>query len=348
MIARSGRLSHPLSLLAVVAAAVCGATAGAHLLAAGGDPPGNSLNARFETAARKACGERGVATCSIIEMTREQLTADVAHYAVVLQVGDGAFDAITIHRIVKEGHPGIPADVDRTFFFVHGSGNQFLYSMLNGAKTDGFGLYLAERNVDVWGMDVRWVRVPRSQTDFGFMRDWGFALQVQDIRLATRFARHARRVTGQHFGGVNLAGASLGASLAFAVANDEATRPPDDRDVAGLIPMDTIYALPSESAVTRKLFCDSEAAQRAGIASGVFATSGARGQDVGRFALDNPNGVSPFSPTLTNRQVALNNGAAFGFPPLAYHLFAVTRNARGSRPMAASPTRPPFSSSIPW
>lgn len=317
------------TLLALATAATCAATPGTPILAAGADPLGNSLHARFETAARKACAEHGFATCSLIALDRESITEQIAHYTAVLQVGDGAFDAITLHRIVREHQPGIPDQVDRTFFFLHGSGNQFLYSMLNGSKTDGLGLYLAERNVDVWGMDLRWVRVPRSQTDFAFMREWDFDLQVQDIRLATRFARHARRVTGQHFGGLNLAGASLGASLVFAVANDEAARPLDDRDVAGLIPMDTIYALPASSTAVRKLFCDSEAGQRASIANGTFALSGVRGQDTGRFALENPNGVSPLQPPLTNRQLALNNAAAFGFPPLAYHLFAVTRNAQG-------------------
>lgn len=326
---RALRLFLALPLLSTLAAATFLALPDIPVLAAGTDPPGNSLHARFETAARKACADRGFDTCSIIEMQREQLTTDIAHYAVALQIGEGDFDAITIHRIVKEHQPGIPTHVDRTFFFLHGSGNQFLFSLLNAAKTDGLGLYLAERDVDVWGVDVRWVRVPRTQTDFAFMREWGFDLQVRDIQLATRFARYARRVTGQHFGGLNLAGASLGASLALAVANDEAARPADDRDVAGMIPMDTVYALPGESTTMRTLVCNAEAAQRATLAKGIFAASGLRGSDIGRLALADPEGVSPFAPPLTNRQLALNNAAAFGFPPLAYHLYGVTRNAEG-------------------
>lgn len=318
-----------LSLLSVIAAATHPASLQIPVLAARAGQPGNSVNARFEIAARTACTDRGIDTCSVIEVRREQLTADIAHYAVVLQIGEGEFDAITIHRIVKERQPGIPTRLDGTFFFLHGSGNQFLYSMLNAAKTDGLGLYLAGRDVDVWGLDVRWVRIPRTQTDFAFMREWGFDLQVRDIQLATRFARHARRVTGQHFGGLNLAGASLGASLAFAVANDEAARPTDDRDVAGLIPMDTVYALPAESAAMRTVVCNAEAAQRANLAGGIFAASGLRGQEIGRLALTDPDGVSPFASPLTNRQVALNTAAAFGFPPLAYHLYGVTRNALG-------------------
>lgn len=317
------------TLLVIAVVSTCAARPGTSTVAVSDIPLGNSLTARFETAARKACTERAVAPCSLIALDRESITEEIAHYTAVLQIGDGAFDAITLHRIVREHRPGIPDRVDRTFFFLHGSGNQFLYSMLNAHKTDGLGLYLAERNVDVWGLDLRWVRVPRSQTDFAFMQEWNFDLQVRDVRLATRFARHARRVTGQHFGGLNLAGASLGASLVFAVANDEAARPLDDRDVAGLIPMDTIYALPASSTVARKLFCDAEAAQRTNIAHGVFAASGVRGQDIGRFALENPGGMSPLAPPLTNRQLALNNAASFGFPPLAYHMFAVTRNPQG-------------------
>src|SRR5262249_32161714 len=92
--------------------------------------------------------------------------------------------------------------------------------------------------------------------------------------------------------------------------------------------MDTIYAVPPASTTTHKLFCDSEAAQRTSLASHIFATSGVRAQDIGHLALSDPNGVSPFALSLTNRQLALNNGAAFGFPPLAYHLFSVTRDAQ--------------------
>jgi pimeloyl-ACP methyl ester carboxylesterase len=318
-----------LSLLTILAAPNSPGFPEAPLLAAGATQPGNSLNARFAIAAREACADRGFDTCSVIDLQREQLTEDIAHYAAVLRIGEGDFDALTIHRIVKERHPGIPGQVDQTFFFLHGSGGHFLLSMLNAEKTDGLGMYLAERNVDVWGLDVRWVRIPRTQTDFAFMRDWGFDLQVRDIQLATRFARYARRVTGQHFGGLNLAGWSLGASLAFAVANDEAGRAAGDRDVAGLIAMDTVYALAGDSTTMRTVVCNAEAAQRAAFANGSFAASGVRGRDIGRLALDDPDGVSPFSPPLTNRQLALNNASAFAFPPTGYHTFAVTRNALG-------------------
>jgi len=169
----------------IVAAAVMSAAVGV-------DAPGNSLKARFATAARQACAERGFVNCSIVQIDREQLADDIAHYAVVVQVGEGAFDAITIHRIVRERRTGIEDRVDHTYFFLHGSGNEFLFSRLNGVKNAGLGMYLASRDVDVWGLDLRWVRIPRTQTDFGFMKEWGFDLQGWPIH-ADRTRKHRRQ-----------------------------------------------------------------------------------------------------------------------------------------------------------
>ena len=44
--------------------------------------------------------------------------------------------------------------------------------------------------VDVWGIDLRWTRVPAEQTDFAFMEDWGIEHDARDLGVgAGRGAR---------------------------------------------------------------------------------------------------------------------------------------------------------------
>jgi hypothetical protein len=293
------------------------------------DPLGNSLNARFDVAARMACQERGwMDRCVVTEVTREQLTDDVAHYQVLLSVGDGPFDVIPIHRVVRERTPGVPADAMKTFFFLHGSGARFLGAAVNGGASR-IGLYLAERDVDVWGMDTRWTRVPQTYSDVGFMAQWDFDFQVRDILLATRFARHARRLIGGNLDPLTLAGHSLGASLVFAVANAEAALEPNDRDVARIVPMDTIYAVPPGNATTHEFVCANEAILRAQNTNGVYRNNANAGITLGRLALTSPDAPSSKSP-LTNRQLALTNASALSFAPaFAYHSYAVVRDSSG-------------------
>jgi pimeloyl-ACP methyl ester carboxylesterase len=317
---------------------MCGAAPIAENRAPAADAAANAVKVRFVVAAIAACIDRGVeASCRVEDISREELPGDLAHYRVLLKVGAGPYDAIAIHRLVRERHPGVPVHTNGSFFFLHGSSGHFTLSIDNDASLLG---YLAQWNVDVWGIDLRWVRVPREQTDFAFMKDWDFGLQVSDVLLATRFARYARLLSGQRFDPVIVGGASLGASLAYAVANRDATFSPAKRDVGGLIALDTIYALPPGPGATRSLICQFETNYRTALAAGGYQLNSLAGIDAGIRALADPDGISPVNPSLTNRELALNTAASLTFAPaLAFHNNTVVRGATG-RPIDGRYTRP--------
>ena len=310
------------------------------------------LEERLARAAQRACAERGrLAPCGLVGLSRTELGRRLVHYRMVLQVGTGPFDAVTVHRIVRERLDGVPFRTRGTFFYLHGSANDFLGTLVVEGGRRGLGLHLANRGVDVWGVDVRWVGVPRSQTDFSSFQPWDFALQVDDIRLATRFARHARALTGGRPGRLNLAGGSLGASFVYAVANAEAALPDEDRDVGGLIPIETVYKLPPGSPL-RNVACTLEKNHRNAMKQGSYALNSLALIDAGARALAAPDDPSPVDPTLTNAQFALAQAAAPNFAGSPFHLFSVLTDPAGL-PAAGKYTDTAvafqlMSGSVPW
>jgi pimeloyl-ACP methyl ester carboxylesterase len=291
------------------------------------DRVGQETGVRLAVAVKRACEDRGIATCEIAGLTRDEVGRHLGHYRILLKVGPGTFDVIAVHRLVRERHRGVPDRTESGFFYLHGSASRFDHLLVSEANLLS---YLALRDVDVWGLDARWVQMSREQTEHTAMKDWTFATQVSDALLATRIARHARRLTAQGFTPLNLAGSSLGASLALAVANAEAPMPAGERDVAGLIPMDTIYALPEGAGPVRTLMCANEASLRTAIAGGNYSANALGGIDAGVAALVDPDGYPPNS-TRTNRQIALAQGASLTWPSvLPYHNYAISKNADGT------------------
>lgn len=112
----------------------------------------------------------------VISMERVDLLHGIAHYTYLLQVGPGAHDRIALHRVVKEQNPRRPIRTAKTLFLQHGDAvgfRKFLYGTYAPSVPDdhSVAIYLAQRNVDVWGIDQNWVLVPGETTDFLFMRD---------------------------------------------------------------------------------------------------------------------------------------------------------------------------------
>ena len=292
-----------------------------------------SIYARFDEAARDACGDRAVKQpCAILSVTSENLIGEVNLYSAVLRVGDGQFDLIRISRIVGEEHPGKAIDGDSAAFFIHGSGQTFVDSFVNSSalqENPGMGLWLAEKGIDVWGIDLRFAFIPADTTNFAFMADWNFGTMVGDVLLATRFARHARRTGGQRFGQVHLIGRSLGASIAYAVANSEAVLAEQDQDIGDLIPIETIYKLSPDDTTGTAVACSNETGHRTAIAAGTFHIDGRSAMAIGEAARTNPDAPSA-TPGLTNTELALRTACANTFlPPFPYHMAACAVGSNG-------------------
>lgn len=237
---------------------------------------------------------------------RRALTADVAEYTFNVRVGKGAFDEITLHRVVKESSPGVPVHAQRAVFLAAGDIWNFRAAFLTGARP--LPVFLAENGIDVWGIDYRWTRVP-ANVDPSFMETWGLEQDAADLGFALGVARHARAMTGSGFGKLFLLGWSRGGQIGYAYLNDESQLAPGLRHVQGFIPVD-IY-LKTDDAQLRAFACQRQQNTDNAIAAGQHANPvGGLVSVLGALAVGDPNGTSILNPALTNRQAGLLVGEA--------------------------------------
>ena len=128
--------------------------------------------------------------CVVLNFEREIIVGNIAHYSAQVQVGPGEYDRIGIHRVVKERRPYQPMKTHRNVFLQHGDLKDFAGIFLPGQYSpnlpDDFGVavFLAQHDVDVWGIDQNWNLVPGDETDFSFMANWGLQNQVDNLHFA--------------------------------------------------------------------------------------------------------------------------------------------------------------------
>src|SRR5437764_6340898 len=73
---------------------------------------------------------------------RRALTADVAEYTFSVPVGDGPYDRIGIHRVVRETAPNVPAHSATALFMAPGDIWNFRAAFLTGSQP--LPVFLAE------------------------------------------------------------------------------------------------------------------------------------------------------------------------------------------------------------
>jgi pimeloyl-ACP methyl ester carboxylesterase len=254
------------------------------------------------------------------QVERRVLAGDVAEYTYAVRVGDGPYDEIGLHRMVRE-IDGKPVRSERAVFLAAGDIWNFRAAFLTGAHP--LPVFLAEQGVDVWGIDYRWTRVPASVPDTSFMQSWDMAQDAEDLGVALSVARFARTQNGNP-GPFFLLGWSRGGQIGYAYLAGEAQRAPGLRHVAGFIPVD-IY-LKTDVPQLEALACQRRANTEALIAGGQHANPvGGLVSVLGLLAQVDPNGASILDPNLTNRQAGLLVGqATFALlgglePAPAYH-----------------------------
>ena len=114
--------------------------------------------------------------CKTSDVQKRTLVDGIAEYTFSLQVGPQAQDTIRIHRVVKETN-GHPIATSKGAFLVHGDVFGFDeifvagYSVHDGFDAQSYAIFLAQRNIDVWGLDRRFYGVSETTTDFGFMQN---------------------------------------------------------------------------------------------------------------------------------------------------------------------------------
>ncbi|RYZ39244.1 MAG: hypothetical protein EOO71_20770 [Myxococcaceae bacterium] len=288
---------------------------------------------------------------------REPLGGSLAHYTWKVRVGTGAYDVVTVHRVVRESFPWFPARSTRAVFMVHGDLWAFVPAFLTNTRVStmpadqSLAAYLASHDVDVWGLDLRWVGVPETETNFQFMANWHLETHVQDLGTGLAMADAVRRLSG---GGSNndrmfLAGWSRGATIGYAYLDAESQRPRAQRRVDGFIPIDMVLRFAPDATEQRGWACDRYnallAARDEGRTEGglLGPAPGTPVRLIGQLADDAPNAPSPLAAGLTgllstptNRQFAVIAAGATAalFAPLqpltpGYHLAGSTPDATG-------------------
>ena len=190
-------------------------------------------------------------------LDRRHLVDDIYEYTLVLKVGPGEFDTIGIHRVVRERWPYCPIKSSRAIMMLHGDNSDFRSAFLMSTQSNevpikhSLAIYLAQRGIDVWGIDLRWTFVPDycPETEIPycyvdgceFMKNWDTALHLKDIRTAVRIARVVRGLTGSGFGKMFMLGHSRGAQFTYAYANEETHLPWWEQSLRGIIPVDMVY-----------------------------------------------------------------------------------------------------------
>lgn len=250
---------------------------------------------------------------------------DIMHHVFEIRVGRSKYDRIRLHRVVKMQSRNFPQKTNKTAFLLHGDFKDFEGVFLPGVKSPriddhiGLAAFLARNGVDVWGIDQAWTLVPEEETDFSFMKDWGMARQVHDLKKAMTLARIIRFLSGNGLKPLHLLGYSSGSTVGFALLNDESSQPLNNRNVAGYIGVDQGVA--TDNSTWEAIMCETVAGYQALIDAGQY-------QDFnplpffGRAAVSDPEGASELIPGFTNLQAALALGVYPLFEPYPGHFFA--------------------------
>lgn len=270
------------------------------------------------------------AACGRLKMIhRDHIAGDIFHYSYILSVGSHPFDRIGIHRVIKErgGRQRCgPIRAEKNIFLQHGDCKDFEGMFLPGTRSPnmpndfGIAVYLAENDVDVWGIDQAWALVPEDVSDFSFMMDWGLQKQVTDLQTAMKVAAHVRRLTGCGVDKLNLLGYSSGVWTGYALLNEETQISPNRRVARGFVAADGTYKTDSEL-LKQSFFINEYNRTKDLLDQGQygdfvpFAT-------ISNLARTDPNGDSPLIPGFTNMQAAMFFAAGPLLGEVPFHYFA--------------------------
>lgn len=267
-----------------------------------------------------------------LDVARDHLAGDVYHYAFTIPVGAGPNAVLRVHRVVRERAPWRPRPTTGAVMMMHGDFATFATSFapaLGDPPSTAVGLapWLAARDIDVWGLDRRWTQAPEVDADLADFAAMGVTQELGDIDVALGFARAVRLATDGSRQRLTLLGFSRGGQLGYLYAARDGARPPARRQLAGLVALDIYAAIAPADEELRLFACDLAAFEQDALAAGDVDVPNDFQYTLGRLALSDPDGPSPYFPGRTNRiaMVIFVGRTHFFFPvsPL-YHLAAAT------------------------
>jgi pimeloyl-ACP methyl ester carboxylesterase len=272
------------------------------------------VNPQFGTAVMSALNQQNTFPgVRILSFDRQKIVDRIYHYSFVLKIGPGAYDKIGLHRVVKEKAPLVPINTPDAVMTVHGAFGNFEGFLNPGESTPqdhAIAVYLAQENIDVWGIDLRWTLVPADAADLSFMKDWNIGMHLDDIHLALEIARLMRWPASRDHK-MLLLGFSIGSQYTYAFAAREAALPATQRLVKGIIPMDgSLVVDPAATEVVeaaRGRYQAAKALYKSGIYYNDTALVYKYLAQLGVTAPDEPSAIIP---GLTNKQAMLFTATA--------------------------------------
>jgi len=250
----------------------------------------------------------------IVYSDRTELGDGLAHYRYDAVVGSGKYDMVRIHRIVREARPNKPVRTRDAVMLLHGNPGSFagfVAPMVTGVSEPdhSIAIFLAKKDIDVWGMDFGWALVPLEETDFDFMGEWGLAKDVAHAEAALTFARSVRVDTGQGNGKLHVLGFSYGGQVGYTLLGNETVQPRGLRNAKGMIVIDVGVKLEDEA--DRAFYCAMAQIDQASLESHQYVNDiGSLFNLAAYLATSAPDGMSPIIEGLTNWQTVLFIGAS--------------------------------------
>jgi pimeloyl-ACP methyl ester carboxylesterase len=285
-----------------------------------------------EIAAELTCRWAGLSVpnqCGLESVERKEITDRVVEYFYVLRVGLDEYEEIGLHRLIEERQPWRPQHRTDAIMLVHGDVWPFEASF-NAAVGSGvvpdeqaLPVFLASNDVDAWGIDLRWTRVPVNVADpYAVMENWDFQTDIDDLGIALEFMRRIRAITGSGHNKVALLGWSRGGMLGYAYLGQESTKPYGQRHVSNFAVADVYLKTNYEAA--RAYACASVPSIQAALDVGIYAVDNSILKVAGDLAIADPDGPSPLIPGLTNGQtIVLDAGIPRpGYTPWYHYLGA--------------------------
>jgi len=257
----------------------------------------------------RACIENGRIICGIETIKRYQLENNIVHYEMVLSVGDGLYDKIGLHRIVKEKRSGRPIKSADAVMMVHGDAYGFgsFISSIDSqivSHDHSIAIQMAASGIDVWGIDARWVKVPDDTPNLDFMANWGLDVNLRDLDVAINVARNIRRLKGNVNNKLNLLGWSRGGQLGYLYLAMETQRSKFVRNIKTFVPVDIL--LKTDDEAIRQSACLYSSILQEQIDSGKqYDDSGLILKSIAFLAQNYPDETSPVLEGLTNKQAVL-------------------------------------------
>jgi hypothetical protein len=196
-------------------------------------------------------------------------------------------------------------------FLMHGDVygfNSFISSVNSNVvpHSQSIGIAMAAAGMDVWGMDLRWIKVKAFTVNqnFEFMRDWGLSTALKDMDIAVNVARNLRRLQSNANVQFSMLGWSRGGQLGYLYLAKESQQNVSTRNIKNFVPVDILVYTKDES--IRQGTCDYAAQLRRDWLSGQYADeTGLISEQMAQLAQTMPDQPSPFVPGMTNKQAVL-------------------------------------------